>query len=359
MNETYMKLAIELAGAAAGQTSPNPLVGCVIVKQGEVIGMGAHLKAGEKHAERHALAMAGEKAAGAEMYVTLEPCSHTGRTPPCADAVVEAGIKKVYIGSVDPDSRVAGKGIQKLQNAGIEVVTGVMKEEADSLNRIFFHYAVNKKPYVTLKMATSIDGKIATVDGESQWITGTAARLDGHKLRHLHDAILVGIETVLADNPSLTTRLPQGGKNPLRIVLDSRLRVSKEATVIKDGGETWIFTTEQADTEKVEEIRAAGVKLTVVPGFRVPVEEVLIKLGEAEITSLLVEGGGTIHDSFLRAGILNEIVHYSAPLLIGGNSAPQAVSGQGLSRLAEVPRYNLAATEILGDDMKHVYYRKE
>lgn len=359
MNVEYMRIAIELANAAAGQTSPNPLVGCVIVNQGEIVGMGAHLKVGEKHAERHALGMAGDKATDAEMYVTLEPCSHTGRTPPCADAVIEAGITKVYIGSCDPDARVAGKGIEKLKKAGIEVVAGVMKEEADSLNRVFFHYAVNKKPYVTLKMATSIDGKIATVDGESQWITGTAARLDGHKLRHLHDAILVGIETVLADNPSLTTRLPDGGKNPVRIVLDSRLRIPEEAALLEDGGKTWIFTTEQGDSHKIENLKKTGVQVTVLPGFSIPVEEVLLKLGQAEISSLLVEGGGTIHDSFLRADVINEIVHYSAPILIGGRTAAQAVGGTGLSRLGEAPRFTIASTEVLGDDLKHVYYRKE
>lgn len=359
MNEQYMKLAIDMAAAAAGQTSPNPLVGCVIVNKGEVVGLGAHLKAGEKHAERHALAMAGSKAEGADMYVTLEPCSHTGRTSPCADAVAAAGIKKVFIASDDPDPRVSGRGIEKLKQSGVEVTTGVMKEKADSLNRIFFHYAVNKQPYVTLKMATSIDGKIATSSGESQWITGAAARMDGHKLRHERDAILVGIETVLADNPSLTTRLPDGGKNPLRIVLDSKLRVPENAALIQDGGETWIFTTEQAEKARVESIRSSHVKVIVIPGFHIEVRDVLQKLGEAEIVSLLVEGGGTVHDSFLRAGTVQEIVHYTAPLLIGGRTAAQAVSGTGLAILADIPRFSLASAENIGDDVKHVYYRKD
>lgn len=359
MKETYMKLAVDMARAAAGQTSPNPLVGCVIVKNGEVIGLGAHLKAGEKHAERHALSMAGANAAGADMYVTLEPCSHTGKTPPCADAVIEAGIKKVYVASNDPDPRVSGRGIERLEDAGIEVVTGVLKDEADSINRIFFHYAVNKLPYVTLKMATSIDGKIATVTGESKWITGAAARLDGHHLRHERDAILVGIETVLQDNPSLTTRLPDGGKDPLRIVLDSKLRIPTDSSLVTDGGSTWIFTTDQAAKEAVEKIRSADVKVIVLPGFKIDIKEVMLKLSEAEITSLLVEGGGTVHDSFLREKAVNEIVHYTAPVILGGRFAPPAVGGAGIERLAEVSRFELASSEQIGEDIKHVYYRKE
>ncbi len=358
MKENYMKLAIEMAASAKGQTSPNPLVGAVIVKHGEVIGLGAHLKAGEKHAEKHALNMAGSRAEGADMYVTLEPCSHTGRTPPCADAVIDAGIKRVFIGSDDPDPRVSGRGINKLREAGVEVHTGILKEEADALNFVFFHFAVTKTPYVTLKMAASIDGKIASSSGESKWITGSASRLDGHLLRHEHDAILAGIETILADNPLLTTRLPQGGKNPLRVILDSRLRIPSEAKALNKESPTWIFTTEQAEESRIKELREAGATVTVMAGFTIQLDEVMEKLGRADVSSLLVEGGGTVHDSFLREKLFHQVVLYMAPLLIGGKDAPSSVSGSGIHRLADVPRLKLLSVERLGEDTKHIFHRE-
>ncbi|TVP82803.1 MAG: bifunctional diaminohydroxyphosphoribosylaminopyrimidine deaminase/5-amino-6-(5-phosphoribosylamino)uracil reductase RibD [Alkalicoccus sp.] len=358
MKENYMKLAIEMAASAKGQTSPNPLVGAVIVKQGEVIGLGAHLKAGEKHAEKHALDMAGSRAEGADMYVTLEPCSHTGRTPPCADAVIDAGIKRVFIGSDDPDPRVSGRGINKLRKAGVEVHTGFLKEEADALNFVFFHFAVTKTPYVTLKMAASIDGKIAASSGESKWITGSASRMDGHFLRHENDAILAGIETILADNPLLTTRLPQGGKNPLRIILDSRLRIPSDAKALNEEAPSWIFTTEQAEESRIKELREAGVTVTVMSGFTIQLDEVMEKLGQADVSSLLVEGGGTVHDSFLREKLFQQVVLYMAPLLIGGKDAPSSVSGSGIHRLADVPRLKLLSVERLGEDTKHIFHRE-
>ncbi|WP_147804837.1 bifunctional diaminohydroxyphosphoribosylaminopyrimidine deaminase/5-amino-6-(5-phosphoribosylamino)uracil reductase RibD [Alkalicoccus halolimnae] len=359
MNEKYMHLAVQMARAAAGQTSPNPLVGAVIVKEGEVVGLGAHLKAGEKHAERHALDMAGEKASGAEMYVTLEPCSHTGRTPPCADAIINAGIKKVYVASHDPNPQVAGQGIRKLEAAGINVQKGILKKEAEELNYFFFHFIQTKTPYVTLKMAASIDGKTATSQGESKWITGEESRQDGHQLRHEHDAILVGIETVLADNPSLTTRISGGGSNPLRIILDSKLRTPADARLVTDKQSTWIFATEQCSKEKVRLLRSLGVKVTVLSGFSIDIKEVLEKLGEAEITSLLVEGGGTVHDSFVTENLFQRVVLYTAPILIGGRQSPQSVAGNGIGKLSEAAVLQLHSSVNIGSDVRQIFLRKD
>ncbi|WP_444685825.1 bifunctional diaminohydroxyphosphoribosylaminopyrimidine deaminase/5-amino-6-(5-phosphoribosylamino)uracil reductase RibD [Alkalicoccus luteus] len=351
----YMKLAVELASAAGGQTSPNPQVGCVIVKNGRVAGVGTHLKAGDKHAERYALEMAGAQASGADMYVTLEPCSHHGRTPPCADAVIEAGISRVFTASSDPDPRVSGRGIKKLLEAGIYVETGIMKEEADELNRRFFHYVTTRHPYVTLKMAASIDGKTATISGESKWITGPASRLDGHRLRHEHDAILVGIETVLADDPELTVRLPEGGIDPIRVVLDNELRFPLRANMLQASGRTIIFTSERGDKDKEKALKAAGAEVIRLSTFRVEPETVLEKLGSEGIGSLLIEGGGTVLDSFVRTGFFQEAVLYQAPILIGGRDAVSAIGGSGIERLSDCPRLILKQVEQLEQDVKLTY----
>lgn len=235
-DQYYMDFAIDLAKRVSGQTSPNPVVGAVIVKHGEIVGFGAHLKAGEAHAEVQAIKMAGlEKTSGATVYVTLEPCSHFGKTPPCSNLLIESRVKRVVIASVDPNPLVAGEGIKKLQDAGIETVVGVCQEKALALNEVFFHYIKTNTPFVTLKTAASLDGKTATYSGESKWITGPDARLDVHHYRHKHDAILVGVETVIKDNPSLTTRLPSGGKNPIRVILDTSLRIPIHSNVLTDG----------------------------------------------------------------------------------------------------------------------------
>ncbi|QKS73221.1 bifunctional diaminohydroxyphosphoribosylaminopyrimidine deaminase/5-amino-6-(5-phosphoribosylamino)uracil reductase RibD [Paenalkalicoccus suaedae] len=356
-HDTYMQVAIDLASITHGQTSPNPLVGCIIVKNGEVVGMGAHLKAGMEHAERHALAMAKEKAKGATLYCTLEPCSHTGRTSPCADAIVDAGVAKVIIASDDPNPKVAGNGIKRLRDAGIEVISGVLKEKADELNHGFFYHVMNKKPFVTLKMATSIDGKIATKHNESKWITSEEARLDGHKLRHQHDAILVGIETAIKDDPSLTTRLPEGGKNPIRVVLDRTLRISEDAKVLNDDAPSIIFTTNDVSEQKVERVKS---KTTLVIQLEeLSIDAILHSLYKNNVTSVLIEGGGTIHDSFIRSGYFNQVIHYQAPLLIGGREAPSAVSGTGIEALNDAPRLKLVSVDQIGPDIKAVYMREE
>ncbi|SDY60135.1 diaminohydroxyphosphoribosylaminopyrimidine deaminase / 5-amino-6-(5-phosphoribosylamino)uracil reductase [Evansella caseinilytica] len=355
MHEHYMELAMKLASSARGQTSPNPLVGAVIVKNNEIVGMGAHLKAGEWHAERHALQMAGEKAKDAVMYVTLEPCSHYGRTPPCADAVIAAGIKEVYVAMADPNPKVAGAGISKLRNAGISVHVGLLQEKAAALNEIFFYHLQSQKPYVTLKSATSLDGKIATYRGESQWITGEAARLDAHKLRHEHDGILVGINTVLADDPALTTRLAGGGRHPIRIILDRQLRTPLQTKVVADNAaSTWIVTLASAAEEKKQALRKAGVKVIEFTD-KIDISRLLTFLGENGISSLLVEGGGTINDAFLRAGEFQQVIVYLAPKIIGGEKAPGSFGGAGIAGLAEAPGLVLESMETLDDDVKLVY----
>lgn len=356
----YMKLAIQLAKMTIGQTSPNPAVGAVVVKDGEIVGVGAHLKAGEAHAEVNALKMAGDRAEGATIYVTLEPCSHFGKTPPCADLIIEKKLKKVVIASNDPNPLVAGRGIEKMRNAGIEVETEFMKDEADALNPFFFHFIKERTPFVTLKIATSLDGKTATVSGESRWITGEASRRDGHELRHRHDAILVGIGTVLADNPQLTARLEEGARQPTRIVLDTHLRIPAGARLLTDNSApTWIFTGADIDNKKAEQIRRGHVDIIKLNTSDINIKDVLKYLGEKGVTSLLVEGGATIHGSFLQAKAFDQVIAYLAPKLIGGQTAAAAIGGTGIEHLADVPELSIIHVGRLGDDIKITAIPKE
>ncbi len=356
MNDvSYMRLALQLAESTKGQTSPNPMVGSVVVSNGKVVGMGAHLKAGTEHAEVHALHMAGEYAKGATIYVTLEPCSHYGKTPPCAELIIERGIKRVVIATLDPNPLVAGNGIKMLKEANIEVEVGVLQTEAIDLNKIFFHYIKTKTPYVTLKTATSLDGKIATSTGESKWITGEVAREDVHMLRHEHDAILVGVGTVLADNPSLTTRRKTGGNNPIRVILDHQLRTPIDSKVVTDKeAETWIFTTSNAPLVKKEQLIKCGVKVIDLIQDKIKVEQLLQHLGDSGITSLFVEGGSTVNDSFLRSKCINEVITYIAPKLIGGSEAPTSFSGIGISNLEDSLHLTIKEVTQLGQDLKIV-----
>ena len=356
MNDiTYMKLALQLAQGTMGQTSPNPIVGSVVVNNGEIVGMGAHLKAGTEHAEVHAIKMAGDKAKGATIYVTLEPCSHHGKTPPCADLIINNKLKRVVIACLDPNPLVAGNGVEKLRKANIEVEIGVLEKEALELNKVFFHYIKTKKPFVTLKTATSLDGKIATSTGESKWITGELAREDVQQLRHEHDGILVGIGTVLADNPALTTRRKVGGKNPTRIILDHQLRTPLNAKVVTDGeANTWIITCKTASDSKQTELLQLGVKVINVDSEEININELLILLGERGITSLFVEGGSAVNDSFLRSGCINEVITYIAPKLIGGKEAPTSFSGTGVPNLRDALQLSIKEVKQLGDDLKIV-----
>jgi diaminohydroxyphosphoribosylaminopyrimidine deaminase / 5-amino-6-(5-phosphoribosylamino)uracil reductase len=354
-DEQYMRLAIDLAKAGIGQTSPNPVVGAVVVKNGEIVGFGAHLKAGEPHAEVHAIRMAGEKAKGATIYVTLEPCSHFGKTPPCADLLIETGVKRVVIATTDPNPLVAGKGIEKLRNAGIEVDVGILKEEADELNRVFFHYIATKTPFVTLKYASSLDGKIATKTGESKWITSEAARQDAHHYRRLHDAILVGVNTVIADDPSLTVRLPGGGKNPIRVILDTHLRTPLDAKVVNDGeAETWIVVGSEVKEEKIAPYREKNVQIIKMHEARIGIRELLKVLGEKKVTSLFVEGGAEVHASFIEAKAINQIIAYIAPKIIGGKDSPTPIGGIGFASMTDVMELNIKSVETIGPDIKIV-----
>lgn len=327
----FMSLALSLAKSATGQTSPNPMVGAVVVKDGQIAGMGAHLRAGEAHAEVHALNMAGERAKGATMYVTLEPCSHHGRTPPCADAVLRAGVSRVVIAMLDPNPQVAGRGAARLKDAGVEVITGVMEKEAQQLNEVFFHYISTGRPFVTIKTASTLDGKTATSTGDSRWISGVKAREEVHQLRHQSDAILVGINTVLADDPALTARLHSQGKQPVRIILDRSLRIPLSARLVTDkAAPTWIYTTAKAPAEKVASLQAQGVEVILLGEEVLSIHAVLDSLGQRGITSLLVEGGAEVNGSFLQARAMNKVISYVSCKLIGGRTAPTSFGGDGL-----------------------------
>ncbi|GGJ59568.1 diaminohydroxyphosphoribosylaminopyrimidine deaminase/5-amino-6-(5-phosphoribosylamino)uracil reductase [Anoxybacillus voinovskiensis] len=352
-DERYMRLAFEIAKTGLGQTSPNPAVGAVVVKNGEIVGFGAHLKAGEPHAEVHAIRMAGDKAKGATVYVTLEPCSHFGKTPPCADLLVETGVQRVVIATTDPNPLVAGKGIEKLKQAGIDVTVGVLKEEADDLNRVFFHYITTKTPFVTMKFAASLDGKIATKTGESKWITSEEARQDVHRYRARHDAILVGVDTVIADDPSLTVRLPEGGKNPIRLILDTHLRTPLEANVVQDGAaETWIVVGSEVSRERIALYARPHVRIVSMPTPTIDIRELLNMLAGHKITSVFVEGGAKVHDSFIRAGAVQEIIAYFAPKIIGGSEAKTPVEGIGFAHMTDVLELTIKRVETIGRDIK-------
>lgn len=354
MNDrTYMTMAINLAKGAIGQTSPNPVVGAVIVKNNEILGMGAHLKAGEPHAEVHAIRMAGEKTNGATMYVTLEPCSHHGKTPPCADLVIQSGIKKVFVGTTDPNPLVAGRGIEKLKKAGIEVELGLMQQEAAEINKVFFHYIRTGLPYVTLKTAMSLDGKTATVTGESQWISGAESREDVHLYRHQHDAILVGINTVLKDDPSLTTRLSSGGKNPVRVILDTNLRIPIQAKIVNDEqSASWIITGSNIDEQKRKILLEKGVKVLSTGEPTIPISKLLRLLGEHGLTSLYVEGGSGVHGSFLTEKAFQQLIVYLAPKLIGGKGAPTSFGGEGITSISEALALNIKDISKIGQDIR-------
>jgi len=353
----YMDIALNNAQAMKGQTDPNPLVGSVIVNENRIVGVGTHLKAGEPHAEIHALRMAGDLARGGTIYVTLEPCSHHGRTGPCAEAIVEAGIKKAVIATLDPNPKVAGSGVEILQGAGVEVVTGVMQEASRKMNEVFNKYIVKKKPFVTLKSGITLDGKVASHAFNSKWITSEEARLDVHKLRHENMAILVGINTVLKDNPALTARIPNG-RNPLRVVLDSSLKIPLDFQLVTDKqAETWIFTSQNHDRNKRKKLEDLGVRvLETSSGKSVDPMEVVERLGEEGISSLFIEGGGNVNASFLENHLIDKVVLYFAPKLIGGKDAPTFLEGSGIALMKEAIELTDASFEKIGRDFKFIGY---
>ena len=331
IDESYMREALRIAEHARGRTSPNPLVGAVIVREGTIIASGWHRAAGEPHAEIHALRMAGELARGATLYVTLEPCAHHGRTPPCVEAVIAAGIARVVIALSDPNPLVAGRGLALLRAAGIEVVTGVCEGEARRQNEVFLKWVTTKRPFVTLKTAMTLDGKIASHTGASQWITGEAARARVHAYRNEYDAILVGIGTVRADDPSLTARLEgRTGHNPLRIVLDSEARTPPCAKLLTDGAApTLIAVSERADQRRVRLLHACGAEVVTRGVERVDIAALLDYLGARDVSSLFVEGGARVNWSFLAGGFVDKVHAFIAPMLMGGEKAKTPVGGTG------------------------------
>lgn len=360
----YMRIALALAAKALGRTSPNPMVGAVIVKNGSIVGQGYHHKAGTPHAEIHALREAGSAAEGAILYVTLEPCAHYGRTPPCADAIIKAGIKRVVMATRDPNPLVAGRGNDALRQAGIATTIGVMEQDANRLNEVFNKFITTAKPFVVLKCAMSLDGKIATRTGHSQWITGPEARLFGHRLRDRYDAIMVGMGTVSADNPLLTARLPGGdGQNPLRIILDSHGRIPLESKVITDkSAPTLVAVTTQAAARKIAALEAAGVTVLVTEPHkgRVDLASLMDELGKRQVTSILIEGGASVAAAAVEEKLVDKVHFFLAPMIIGGCAAPGPVGGRGIAQLQEAVRLHGILTERLGHDLHiEAYVSKE
>lgn len=328
--EEYMGIALEEAIKGMGFTNPNPMVGAVIVKDGKIISKDYHRKYGEFHAERNAILKCDKEMTDAEIYVTLEPCCHHGKTPPCTEAIIGSGIKKVYIGSDDPNPLVAGKGAEILRNNGIEVETGVLKEECDRLNCVFFHYITHKTPYTVMKYAMTADGKIASVSGKSKWISNEQSRLNVQKSRLQYSGIMAGVNTVLKDNPMLTCRL-ENGRNPVRIICDSHLKTPLNSNIVKTAKEvpTIIACLETAENSKAYE--QSGIKIIQTPSDKghVDLKYLMKKLGEEQIDSVLLEGGGELNFSALQSGIVNRIQAYISPKILGGKYAPSPVGGMG------------------------------
>ncbi|HEX3811062.1 MAG TPA: bifunctional diaminohydroxyphosphoribosylaminopyrimidine deaminase/5-amino-6-(5-phosphoribosylamino)uracil reductase RibD [Rhizomicrobium sp.] len=354
MNDiTHMHHALELAGRALGRVAPNPAVGCVIVSpDGRVVGRGHTADGGRPHAETIALKQAGEAARGANVYVTLEPCAHQGQTPPCADALIAAGVARVVVAIEDPDPRVNGAGLAKLRDAGIDVTTDVLKDEAAYLNEGFFLRIQKNRPLVTLKVAQSLDGRIATASGESKWITGEEARRFGHLLRAQNDAILIGIGTALADDPQLTCRLPGlEGRSPTRVVLDTQLKLPERSKLAQTARQTptLVYTT----AEDGAALRACGVeviKTTRDARGRPDLAAVLADLAKRGMTRLLVEGGGVVHAGFLNRGLADRLEIFRAPILLGSAGIP-GIEALAALELAEAPRFALRERRTFGQDV--------
>lgn len=358
-DETYMRLALELARSAQGQTSINPVVGCVLVKEGRIVGMGAHLKRGTEHAEIHALNMAGEQAEGATAYVTLEPCSHYGRTPPCAERLVREKVKRVVVAAVDPNPLVAGSGVAILRENGIETDVGLFAAESAQLNEMFNKYIVSKRPFVTLKTASTLDGKIAAKTGDSKWITNEASRAYVHTLRHRHQAIMVGVGTVLADDPELSTRLEVPALQPTRLIVDSTLRIPLTAKVLErlETNPTIVITTTGAADAKRSRLEALGIRVIACgDGPAVDLEQAMDRLGELEIGSILLEGGGTLNGAMLQRRLIDKMVLFIAPKIIGGTNAPSGFQFEGFERMADAIRLERLSVERFGDDLSITGY---
>ena len=360
-DQVFMGQALGLASDGLFTADPNPRVGCVLVRDGEVVGTGAHLKAGEPHAERHALAAAGERARGATCYVTLEPCAHTGRTGPCADALVDAGVARVVAAMQDPNSQVAGRGFARLKAAGIEVSVGLMEPQARALNPGFIRRMETGLPFVRVKLAMSLDGRTAMASGESKWITGAAAREQVQRLRARSSAIITGIGTVLADDPAMTVRPdswqgqpypPMAVRQPLRVVLDRRLRAPADMAMLQEGGHTLLVTAADADPSRARLLQERGAGLLHLPasGSGVDLHQLLRELGQRECNEVLVEAGPTLAAAFMNENLVDELVVFMAPALLGSNARPLMVLPE-LATMADRIALTFQAVERVGDDL--------
>lgn len=397
IHENFMRRALALAKKGAGRVNPNPLVGCVVVKDGRIVSEDCHHEIGGFHAERNALLKCSdEDAAGADLYVTLEPCCHTGKTPPCTDIIIEKKIRRVFVGAGDPNPKVAGKGIEILRAHGIEVFTGILEQECLDINAVFFHYITTGTPYVICKFAETLDGKIATVTGDSKWITSEEARQRVHEDRNRYTGILAGIGTVLADDPLLTCRLSGEqqekldgftGRNPVRIICDSQLRIPLDSEIVKTAGEvktlvacveplgrteettavslcpdrckeagepigTAVRSCDEFDAKK-KALQAAGVDIIETPSAdgHVDLKYLMRELGKREIDSVLIEGGGEIHAAAFAAGIVNAVQAYIAPKIVGGLAAKSPVGGAGIPSLSDAVQLVVKKVEQLGPDI--------
>lgn len=381
IHEMYMRRAIEIAKTAEGYTSPNPMVGCVVVKDGKIISEACHERYGEFHAERNALTRCKEDINGAELYVTLEPCCHFGKTPPCTDIIIEKGIHKVYVGSLDSNPLVAGQGVEKLRQHGIEVETGILEQECLKMNEIFFHYITHKTPFVALKYAMTLDGKIAAVTGDSKWVTNEVSRAHVQKLRRKYSGIMVGIQTVLEDNPMLNCRICEGA-DPVRIILDSNLRIPLDCDIVKTAKDIRTIVaysgfgnkdsqnkieapsridieqnTKQSAVQNMEQKKQLllenGIELIKTTGSeRVNLVELMKKLGEMKIDSVLIEGGASVNASALEAGIVSKVYAYIAPKIIMGAQAKSPIGGAGIPLMKDaVSLKDITITNMDGGDI--------
>ncbi len=356
-HEDYMRRALELARRGEGRVDPNPMVGCVVVKDGRILAEGHHERVGGYHAERNALLNCSGDPAGADLYVTLEPCCHHGRTPPCTDIILEKQIARVFVAALDSNPLVAGNGVRILREAGVSVEVGLLEQEARDLNEVFYHFMETGRPFVAMKYAMTLDGKIACASGDSKWITNEASRAYVHALRNRYPAIIAGIGTVLADDPELTCRM-EGGRDPLRVIPDTTLRIPADCRIVRTAREvpTLVVTCEdtlasEAGGNKAAALRAAGVEVVPAGTTSVELPKLLETLSERTIDGVLVEGGGTVNASFLEEGLVDRVYAFLGPKLIGGADSKSPVEGTGVPRMADAAELEQIKVERFGEDV--------
>lgn len=347
-HKKYMAIALKLAEKGRGYVSPNPLVGCVIVKRGKVVGKGYHKKYGEEHAEINALKSAGKKANNATMYVNIEPCSHWGKTSPCTEKIVEAGIREVIVGMEDPNPLV--DGYKELKFRGLKTRIGILRDQAKKLNEAYIKYMKTKKPFVILKLAMSLDGKIATSTGDSKYITGREARKYVHELRNETDAVMVGINTVIRDNPLLDSRLVKG-KNPVKVIVDSTLKISERAKVLKDPSKVIIATTQKAAKNKIEKLQHKGIRVVILKPKKglVDLKELIKELGTSEVASVMIEGGAELSGNAIKEGIVDKVLIFTAPKIIGNGVDP--IKNLGIKKVNKAIKLKNISTKKIGKDL--------